>query len=94
MTFVDIWNWHELLFEVQMIMPPSLCICDAEAKKWTFADCYFVHDPSFPMCIFTLVLFCFFSSEFKVVENSCISSKPKKTAKHHVPVRLYGTCVQ
>jgi hypothetical protein len=30
----------------------------------------------------------------QVVENSCISSKPKKTAKHHVPVRLYGTCVQ
>uniref|UniRef100_A0A0E0LVY6 PWWP domain-containing protein n=1 Tax=Oryza punctata TaxID=4537 RepID=A0A0E0LVY6_ORYPU len=29
----------------------------------------------------------------QVVENSCISSKPKKTAKHHVPVRLYGTCV-
>ncbi|KAF0906394.1 hypothetical protein E2562_009746, partial [Oryza meyeriana var. granulata] len=29
----------------------------------------------------------------QVVDNSCISSKHKKTAKHHVPVRLYGTCV-
>uniref|UniRef100_A0A0D9X8X5 PWWP domain-containing protein n=1 Tax=Leersia perrieri TaxID=77586 RepID=A0A0D9X8X5_9ORYZ len=28
----------------------------------------------------------------QVVDDSCISNKRKKTAKHHVPVRLYGTC--
>ncbi|GJN15944.1 hypothetical protein PR202_gb02892 [Eleusine coracana subsp. coracana] len=51
-------------------------------SSWWPAQC-----PSFHRNITTLNV-----SEFKVVDEACVSSKPKKKAKNDCLVRLYGTC--